>query len=152
MLHKSQTGLNISVRFHSLLPRLVVLTEHSAAKPCPAPAPPQQNVNFPPQPLTSNLHHPSITSAFDQENLKFCDDILCKVSRSFAAVIRQLPPPMLVDVMIFYLVLRALDTVEDDMTAFASNKVKIDHLSSFHKTALGDPNWSMDGVGEADER
>mmetsp|Transcript_6541 Transcript_6541/g.13700 ORF Transcript_6541/g.13700 Transcript_6541/m.13700 type:complete len:812 (-) Transcript_6541:185-2620(-) len=104
------------------------------------------------KPLTSNLHHPSITSAFDQENLKFCDDILCKVSRSFAAVIRQLPPPMLVDVMIFYLVLRALDTVEDDMTAFASNKVKIDHLSSFHKTALGDPNWSMDGVGEADER
>ena len=53
--------------------------------------------------------------------------------------------------MIFYLVLRALDTVEDDMTAFTCNEVKIGHLLEFHKTALGDPDWSMTGVGEADE-
>ena len=33
-------------------------------------------------------------------------------------VIRQLPPNLVVDIMVFYLVLRALDTIEDDMQAF----------------------------------
>ena len=41
-----------------------------------------------------------------------------QVSRSFAAVIRQLPSELAVDILIFYLVLRALDTIEDDMDAF----------------------------------
>lgn len=59
---------------------------------------------------------------------------------------------MLVDVLIFYLVLRALDTIEDDTKAFPSQEVKIKHLLNFHKTALGDPTWTMDGVGEADEK
>jgi len=104
------------------------------------------------KPLTSNLESPEVVEKFNAENLAFCDKILSKVSRSFAAVIRQLPPCMLVDVMIFYLVLRALDTVEDDMTAFESNDVKIAHLLDFTNTALGDANWNMEGVGEADER
>ena len=56
------------------------------------------------------------------------------------------------DVLIFYLVLRALDTVEDDMTYFASNEEKVKILQSFHKTALADPNWTMEGCGEGDER
>lgn len=104
------------------------------------------------KPLQSNLNSSYIQQTFDAEDLKFCDDILCKVSRSFAAVIRQLPSTLLVDIMIFYLVLRALDTVEDDMTAFPSNEVKIGHLMNFHKTALMDPEWTMDGVGEGDEK
>lgn len=102
--------------------------------------------------MTSNLGAPFIANAYDAKNLAFCDEILSQVSRSFAAVIRQLPAVLLVDVLIFYLVLRALDTVEDDMTAFESNEVKIGHLKSFHLTALGDPMFSMDGVGEGDEK
>ena len=54
--------------------------------------------------------------------------------------------------MVFYLVLRALDTIEDDMTAFSSTSEKIRHLQNFTSTALSDPDWRMDGVGEADER
>jgi len=104
------------------------------------------------KPLKSNLDHPYIKSTHDVAALAFCDEILGKVSRSFAAVIRQLPPHLLVEVMIFYLVLRALDTVEDDMEAFSDNETKIAHLLRFHETALGDPEWSMDGVGEADEK
>eukprot|EP00566_Odontella_aurita_P007039 CAMPEP_0113552696 /NCGR_PEP_ID=MMETSP0015_2-20120614/15207_1 /TAXON_ID=2838 /ORGANISM="Odontella" /LENGTH=728 /DNA_ID=CAMNT_0000453695 /DNA_START=107 /DNA_END=2289 /DNA_ORIENTATION=- /assembly_acc=CAM_ASM_000160 len=103
-------------------------------------------------PLKSNLESDHVKSKYNADDLAFCDEILCKVSRSFAAVIRQLPPTLLVDVLIFYLVLRALDTVEDDMTAFESNEIKIGHLLNFHKTALADPDWSMDGVGEGDER
>lgn len=44
--------------------------------------------------------------------------LFIQVSRSFAAVIQQLPKVLTVDIMVFYLVLRGLDTVEDDMTAF----------------------------------
>lgn len=104
------------------------------------------------KPMKSNLDSDFIKHTYDKDDLEFCHEILCKVSRSFAAVIRQLPPTLLVDVLIFYLVLRALDTVEDDMTAFESNEVKIQHLLNFHKTALMDPKWTMDGVGEADEK
>ena len=43
---------------------------------------------------------------------------ILQVSRSFAAVIRQLPKMLVTDIVVFYLVLRGLDTVEDDMTAF----------------------------------
>lgn len=38
------------------------------------------------------------------------------------------------------------------MTAFTSNEVKIEHLLNFHKTALMDSEWTMDGVGEGDEK
>mmetsp|Transcript_1913 Transcript_1913/g.3454 ORF Transcript_1913/g.3454 Transcript_1913/m.3454 type:complete len:798 (+) Transcript_1913:81-2474(+) len=104
------------------------------------------------QPLKSNLESDNIKQTFNASDLAFCDDILCKVSRSFAAVIRQLPSEMLVDVLIFYLVLRALDTVEDDMTFFESNEEKVKVLLSFHKTALVDPKWTLMGCGEGDER
>lgn len=104
------------------------------------------------QPLESNLQSDTIKKTFDPSDLAFCDDILCKVSRSFAAVIRQLPPQMLVDVLIFYLVLRALDTIEDDMTFFDTNEEKVRILLSFHKTALVNPEWTMMGCGEGDER
>jgi len=103
-------------------------------------------------PMQSNLDTDYCNQNFHPGNLAFCDEILGKVSRSFAAVIRQLPPVLFVDIMIFYLVLRALDTIEDDMKAFESNDVKLKHLFSFHETALADPSWSMDGVGEGDER
>jgi len=104
------------------------------------------------KPLKSNLDTPFIRETFDSDDLAFCDEILVKVSRSFAAVIRQLPSTMLVDILIFYLVLRALDTIEDDTTSFPSQSVKIKHLLNFHKTALVDPTWTMDGVGEGDEK
>ena len=44
-----------------------------------------------------------------QEDLEWCNDMLGKVSRSFAAVIRALPDQLMIDVLIFYLVLRALE-------------------------------------------
>ncbi|KAL7555374.1 hypothetical protein ACA910_022360 [Epithemia clementina (nom. ined.)] len=103
-------------------------------------------------PLKSNLDTDFVRKTFDAEDLAFCDDILVKVSRSFAGVIRQLPSSMLVDIMIFYLVLRALDTIEDDTTSFESSEIKINYLKKFHETALEDPKWSMDGVGAGDER
>nr|ADG36705.1 squalene synthase 1 [Glycyrrhiza uralensis] len=61
----------------------------------------------------------------------FCYTMLLKVSRSFALVIQQLDPQLRNAVCIFYLVLRALDTVEDD-TSIATD-VKVPILIAFHR-------------------
>ncbi|XP_008796681.1 squalene synthase 1-like isoform X2 [Phoenix dactylifera] len=60
----------------------------------------------------------------------FSYTMLQKVSRSFALVIQQLGPELRNAVCIFYLVLRALDTVEDDTSIPSDIKVPI--LESFH--------------------
>jgi farnesyl-diphosphate farnesyltransferase len=81
-----------------------------------------------------------------------CDDFLGKVSRSFALVIRQLPDALYRSVMAFYLVLRALDTIEDDMTAFATQAEKISHVRGFAAAALSpSAPFSLSGVGQGDE-
>ena len=97
-------------------------------------------VKLVPGAMRSNLH----TDANDDADLHFCDVKLGEVSRSFAAVIRQLPRQMAIDVLVFYIVLRALDTIEDDMEAFKSQPgVKQAQLRAFGKSYLGDAKWSM---------
>ncbi|KAM5548664.1 squalene synthase 2 [Rosa sericea] len=68
----------------------------------------------------------------------FCYTMLHKVSRSFALVIQQLGTDLRNAVCIFYLVLRALDTVEDD-TAIETD-VKLPILIDFHRH-IYDPKW-----------
>ena len=55
-----------------------------------------------------------------QEDLIFCEMTLNKVSRSFAAVIAGLHRSLRIPVAIFYLILRALDTIEDAPTGLAA--------------------------------
>lgn len=50
---------------------------------------------------------------------------------SFAIVIQQLPQELRIPICVFYLVLRALDTVEDDMALTVPFKVPV--LKSFHE-------------------
>jgi len=87
--------------------------------------------------------------AINNEDIRFCYTTLKDVSRSFAAVIIQLHEELRNAVCIFYLVLRGLDTVEDDMSLPISFK-KI-NLPTFH-THLNSNDWSMDGVGKDSER
>lgn len=68
----------------------------------------------------------------------FCYTMLHKVSRSFALVIQQLGTELRNAVCIFYLVLRALDTVEDD-TSIAT-EVKVPILIAFHRH-IYDSDW-----------
>ncbi|GLT30641.1 hypothetical protein SLA2020_054320 [Shorea laevis] len=65
-----------------------------------------------------------------QPHWGFCYTMLHKVSRSFGLVIQQLGPELRKAVCIFYLVLRALDTVEDDTGIATDEKVPI--LIAFH--------------------
>ena len=87
---------------------------------------------------TSTTSTPSV-----QDDIHWCQQILGKVSRSFAIVIQQLPDPLRIDVLVFYLVLRALDTIEDeidnnqDVDPRTALRTKTKLLKSFSKVALG---------------
>ncbi|XP_033640753.1 squalene synthase-like [Asterias rubens] len=76
-----------------------------------------------------------------------CYKYLNLTSRSFAAVIQALDGELRHAVCIFYLVLRALDTVEDDMTI--PLKEKIPMLQTFYKN-LEDTTWTYTKSNEKD--
>ncbi|RWA04739.1 hypothetical protein EKO27_g10366 [Xylaria grammica] len=76
--------------------------------------------------------------------LQSCFKFLNMTSRSFSAVIQELNHEMLVPIALFYLVLRGLDTIEDDMTISAS--VKEPMLRDFYKIIKKD-GWTFDGNG-----
>ena len=65
-------------------------------------------------------------------------------SRSFSAVIKELHPELLVPICVFYLVLRGLDTIEDDMTIHIEEKEPL--LRNFHNI-LEQDGWSYNGNG-----
>jgi farnesyl-diphosphate farnesyltransferase len=90
--------------------------------------------------------------ATGSEAEQFCNKMLGKVSRSFAGVIRQLPDKLQLATCVFYLVLRGLDTIEDDMSAFENRpEEKTDQLTNFH-SVLNLSEWSIEGIGEGDEQ
>lgn len=84
--------------------------------------------------------------AVTQGDMAFCYAALQKVSRSFAVVIQQLPVEMRDPVCIFYLVLRGLDSVEDDATVPAD--VKLPLLRTFY-LKNNEPGWRINGVGDS---
>jgi farnesyl-diphosphate farnesyltransferase len=65
-----------------------------------------------------------------EENWNFCFESLKNVSRSFNIVIKQLDEETMKVVCIYYLVLRGLDTIEDDMSIPIENKKQM--LLNFH--------------------
>ncbi|KAH6620079.1 farnesyl-diphosphate farnesyl transferas-like protein [Boeremia exigua] len=87
----------------------------------------------------------------DSENLKRCFHFLDLTSRSFAAVIKELHPELLVPVTLFYLILRGLDTVEDDMTIPLEKKEPI--LRNF-QDILEQDGWTFteNGPNEKDRQ
>ena len=91
---------------------------------------------------------PLETLATQLNDLDFCYAVLNKVSRSFAVVIQQLPKQLQDPVCIFYLVLRGLDSVEDDMTFDV--KLKIPLLQTFFEK-LKVKDWCIEGVGDSDD-
>lgn len=83
---------------------------------------------------------------FKTDEEKFCFATLSKVSRSFAAVIKEINEELRLPICICYLACRGLDTIEDDMTI--SSEVKEKELLSF-ASHLGDETWnSCNGYGK----
>ena len=87
--------------------------------------------------------------AKESENLKQCFHYLNLTSRSFSAVIQELHPELLVPMTVFYLILRALDTIEDDMTIPIEKKEPL--LRDFWNI-IEDENWTFteNGPNEKD--
>eukprot|EP01133_Synstelium_polycarpum_P004967 gene4967-5776_t len=88
-----------------------------------------------------------------QDNLEaraWCYELLNKTSRSFAFVINELDPHLKDTICIFYLVLRGLDTVEDDTTVPLETKLPV--LTKFSE-GLYQPGFKVFGYGtNKDER
>lgn len=105
-----------------------------------------------PHPLRA-LRHPANVCFSCQDSmsdtLRTCYAYLNQTSRSFAAVIQALDGELRHAVCIFYLVLRALDTVEDDMSIPLEQKLPL--LQDFH-TFLYQPEWSFSQSREKDRR
>lgn len=79
-------------------------------------------------------------SGWNRESMRTCWDLLDATSRSFGAVIKELKGELSRVICIFYLVLRGLDTIEDDMTIDAEKKIPL--LRNFHKV-LEQPGWTF---------
>ncbi len=92
-------------------------------------------------------HHKSGNRKNDS-NLAYCYDTLDKVSRSFAAVIKQLPDEISDVVCLFYLILRALDSIEDDMDLAQDTKIGL--LRTFY-TKNFEQGWKLSNVGDKEE-
>lgn len=86
--------------------------------------------------------------ALELNDKDFCYATLSKVSRSFSVVIQQLPENLKDAVCIFYLVLRALDSIEDDTST--DRNLRIELLSDFYKV-LNDNEWKINDVGDKKE-
>lgn len=111
------------------------------------------NVQFPDRVYRKVWHNPVHERDESKEtaNLKRCFYFLDLTSRSFAAVIKELHPELLVPVALFYLILRGLDTVEDDMTIPLEKKEPI--LRDFHNILEQDGwNFKENGPNEKDRQ
>jgi farnesyl-diphosphate farnesyltransferase len=80
----------------------------------------------------------------ESETVKACFHYLNMTSRSFAAVCQELNPELLMPVTLFYLMLRGLDTIEDDMTIDIKQKEPL--LRNFDQN-MEKPGWTFDGNG-----
>lgn len=79
---------------------------------------------------------------------EFCSEALKKVSRSFSVVIHQLPKELQDPVQLFYLILRGLDTVEDDMSLPEKRK---DELLTQFSSLINQQEFSLTNVGDTQD-
>lgn len=78
----------------------------------------------------------------ESPSTKKCFEYLDKTSRSFSAVIQELHPELLLPICLFYLILRGLDTIEDDTSIAAKTKEPL--LRNFEAN-LSKDGWCFDG-------
>ncbi len=82
-----------------------------------------------------NKKHESATA-------KVCFEFLDKTGRSFSSVVKELHPELLLPVCVFYLILRGLDTIEDDTSI--PLEIKEPPLRDF-KDYLEQDGWTFTG-------
>jgi farnesyl-diphosphate farnesyltransferase len=96
--------------------------------------------------LPSSRAKLSITESYKVDNAHdFTWSALKTTSRSFSVVIMLLIPELREAVCSFYLILRGLDSVEDDMDYPVEKRAEL--LRSFHQK-IQDKTWKISGVGD----
>ncbi|KAH8981344.1 farnesyl-diphosphate farnesyltransferase [Lactarius akahatsu] len=100
------------------------------------------NYHEPKRDITRKEEH--ATSGWDRPAMRRCWELLDFTSRSFASVIKELDGDLARVICLFYVVLRGLDTIEDDMTI--PDDIKQPLLRSFHEKTVT-PGWNFDGNG-----
>ncbi|KAF8223377.1 terpenoid synthase [Tricholoma matsutake] len=88
------------------------------------------------------------TSGHDRASMKRCWELLDKTGKSFPNAIRDVDGDLAQVLCIYYLVLRGLDTIEDDMTL--PNDLKQSMLRSFHVHTVT-PGWNFEGSGPTEK-
>jgi len=83
-------------------------------------------------------------SGYSRPEMKRCWEFLDMTSRSFSAVIKELEDDLCRFSCLFYLVLRGLDTIEDDMSIDLERKEHL--LLTFHER-LSQPGWNFKDSG-----
>lgn len=96
----------------------------------------------------SDLSLMELSEKLSEDDKAYCYEALKKVSRSFAIVIQQLPEELKDAICIFYLVLRGLDTIEDDMQIPLEEKHAL--LAQFHEM-IEDPNLNIPAYGDTQD-
>ncbi|KAJ7597732.1 squalene synthase [Mycena floridula] len=94
--------------------------------------------------LYHDFRHDFEKEQIDRASMKRCWEFLDLTSRSFAAVVKEVEGDLARTICLFYLVLRALDTIEDDMTL--PDTLKQPLLREFHKNSVT-PGWTFNGSG-----
>ncbi len=92
--------------------------------------------------ITATKEHK--TSGWDRQTMRRCWEFLDLTSRSFSVVIKELDGDLARTICLFYLALRGLDTIEDDMTI--PDEIKQPLLRSFY-LKLSEKGWNFDGNG-----
>ncbi|KAI8055800.1 farnesyl-diphosphate farnesyltransferase 1 [Syncephalis plumigaleata] len=112
-------------------------------------------------PITDALTHPAellallnykflrpsavVNPAVARRKARFvCYSLLNRTSRSFSAVIKELDEELMDPVCLFYVILRALDTVEDDMSLPVDRKIFV--LQHFHEYIF-EKGWNFTESG-----
>lgn len=86
-------------------------------------------------------------------DIQICNDIMGRTSPWLAAVVRQLPNGMCLDACIYFLVLRALETLEATETLHGGDEEKRrDELRGFADNRLMDIACCIRGVGDGADR
>jgi farnesyl-diphosphate farnesyltransferase len=89
-----------------------------------------------------HLRTHSRNTAHESATARICFSFLDLTSRSFSAVVQELHPELLLPVCIFYLILRGLDTIEDDTSIPLTTKEPL--LRNF-KDFLERDGWCFTG-------
>jgi farnesyl-diphosphate farnesyltransferase len=98
--------------------------------------------------MVATATYPTSSTAEAAEARGFCWRVLPEVSRSFAAVIRQLPPGAADAVMVSYLLCRLADSIEDSSLPIPEKQARLRRFPQQMEDRAGTPEFVLNSIAE----